>query len=81
MNGLELIAEMKRDDILKDIPVVVITTEGSKERVEEFMEKGAAGYIKKPFTPEEIRNKLRVIMGDKKDGEGSLDSDDEELDF
>ena len=81
MNGLELIAEMKKDDLLKDIPVVVITTEGSKQRMDEFIEKGAEGYIKKPFPPEEIRNKLKFIMGDTEDGERSPDKGDEELDF
>ena len=81
MNGLELIAEMKKDDLLKDIPVVVITTEGSKQRMDEFIEKGAEGYIKKPFPPEEIRNKLKIIMGDKEDGERRPDKGDEELDF
>ena len=80
MDGLELITEMKKDDILKDIPVVMITTEGSRQRVDEFIEKGAAGYIKKPFTPEEIRTKLMVIMGEE-DGERSSDNDDEGLDF
>ena len=81
MNGLELIAEMKKDDLLKDIPVVVITTEGSKQRMDEFIEKGAQGYIKKPFPPEEIRNKLKFIMGDTEDGERRPDKGDEELDF
>ena len=81
MNGLELLVEMKKDDILKTVPVVMITTEGSRQRVEEFMAKGAADYIKKPFTPEEIREKLNLIMGENEDGEGSFDNGDEELDF
>jgi len=81
MNGLELMVEMKKDDILKTVPVVMITTEGSRQRVEEFMEKGAADYIKKPFTPEEIKQKLNLIMGEEEDGEGNFDNGDEELDF
>ena len=59
----------------------MITTEGSRRRVEEFMEKGAAGYIKKPFTPEQIRQTLNTIMGEAEDREGSLDNGDEDLDF
>ena len=81
MNGLELISEMKKDEILKIIPVVMVTTEGSRARVEAFMEEGAADYIKKPFTPEEIREKLNHLMGEKEDGEGSPDSGDEAFDF
>ena len=81
MNGLELIEEMKKDEELKTIPVVMVTTEGSQQRVEEFMEKGVADYIKKPFTPEEVRNKLNRIMGETEDGKGNLDISDEDLDF
>ncbi|MBN1105307.1 MAG: response regulator [Deltaproteobacteria bacterium] len=81
MNGLELITLMKADEILKTIPVVVISTEGSQQRVKEFMDKGAADYIRKPFTPEEIRNKLSRIMGETEYGEGSAPVGDETLDF
>jgi len=81
MNGLELLAEMKRDELLMSIPVIMVTTEGSRERRKQFMEEGAAEYIKKPFTPEEIRSKLSRIMGEPEDGEECADSSDEDLDF
>jgi two-component system chemotaxis response regulator CheY len=81
MNGLELIHEMKKDDVLSGIPVVVITTEGSQKRVKEFFKEGAVDYVKKPFTPEDIRNKLNQILGEKKNGEGIPDSGDEAIDF
>ncbi len=80
MDGLELISEMKKDDDLCTIPVIVITTEGSQKKVEEFKEKGAAGYVKKPFTPEIIREKLTQILGEMQD-EDSIEDDDDELDF
>ena len=81
MDGLALINAMKSDEILKVIPVVVVTTEGSQQRMEEFMKKGAAGYIRKPFTPEEIRQQLNHIMGENENGEDNPDSSDEDLDF
>lgn len=81
MNGIELIESIREDELLKEIPIVMITTEGSKQRIQEFMEKGATGYIKKPFAPEEIRNKLSHIMGEQKDGEEFADQGDEDLDF
>lgn len=80
MNGLELLGHMKADEILKTIPVVVVTTEGSQQRVKEFMDGGAADYIRKPFTPEEIRNKLSRIMGEA-DGSGDARNSGEALDF
>ena len=81
MDGLELLDEMQKNEIFKSIPVVMITTEGSKQRLAEFLEKGAADYLKKPFAPEEIKEKLNHIMGEPEDGEGILDNGDEELDF
>lgn len=80
MNGMELIQEMKKDEILNAIPVLVVTTEGSKKKVEEFIEKGAAGYVKKPFTPEAIRSELIKILGEAED-EGSFEDGDDDLDF
>jgi two-component system chemotaxis response regulator CheY len=68
MNGLELITAMKKDQLLQSIPVVMVTTEGSKERMKESMELGASGYIKKPFMPEDIKKTLNSIMGEKEDG-------------
>jgi len=80
MNGMELIQEMKKDDILKAIPVLVVTTEGSKQKVDEFIEKGASGYVKKPFTPEAIRLEINKILGEP-EHEGSLDSSGDDFDF
>ncbi len=79
MNGIELIEAMKKDDKLNSIPIVVITTEGSSTKVEEFTTIGAAGYIKKPFTPEAIKAKLHEILGESCD-EG-FEEDDDDLDF
>jgi two-component system chemotaxis response regulator CheY len=81
MNGLELISEMKKDELLKSIPVIMTTVEGSQQRVKEFLEKGAADYIKKPFTPEETRDKLYKVMGGTANGEESPDTGDEDFDF
>ena len=80
MNGMELIAEMKKDDILHAIPVLVVTTEGSQQKVEEFIEKGAVGYVKKPFTPEAIRDQITKILGEVGDAASSEEGDDG-LDF
>ncbi len=81
MNGLELIEEMKKSELLAAIDIVVITSEGSKPMVQQFLEKGAAGYIQKPFTPEDIRKKLNDIIGEPENGLGSTEGSDENLDF
>ena len=81
MNGLELVEKMNNDEDLKSIPAIMITTEGSRERIKEFMAKGVMDYIKKPFTPEQIKQKLKHVLGATDDEEQRYDNGDEELDF
>ena len=81
MNGLELLKAMKNNDTLADIPVVMVTTEGSNLRVEQFLSQGAAAYIKKPFTPEQIKSQLNRILGEPEHGQTRSDASDEGLDF
>ena len=64
MNGLELITEMKKNELLSSIPVVLVTTEGSEKMIEESIRLGAKKYIKKPFLPEDIKNTLRSLVGE-----------------
>lgn len=81
MNGLELLKSMKQSDTLADIPVIMVTTEGSDQRVEQFLKQGAVAYIKKPFTPEQIKSHLHRILGEPEHGQVSADTSDEGLDF
>ncbi len=80
MDGMELLSAIKKDKEISAIPVLIITTEGSEKRVAEFMEKGASGYVKKPFTPEVIRQKLIDILGDIAH-EDNFEESDDGLDF
>lgn len=80
MDGLEMIRFMKEDPATAKIPVVVVTTEGSSEIVDKFMEQGADGYIKKPFTPEQIRDLLVKILGES-DYDAESDGTDNGFDF
>ena len=77
MNGLEFIQTIKKEDLLKDIPVVVISTEGNAAKIKEFMDSGAAGYITKPFTPETIRDLIIQLLGETSYDEDPDDSDDD----
>ncbi len=62
MNGMQLISRLKSNPKYSDIPIVVISTEGSEERIRELEELGIAGYIRKPFRPEQIRKVLSNIL-------------------
>jgi len=63
MGGIELISRLKANETMKDIPVVVVSTEGNETRMSQLLEQGAVGYVKKPFTPEQIRDVLSKIIG------------------
>lgn len=45
---------MKKDERLKDIPVVMVTTESERACIIQVVRMGAANYVVKPFTPEEL---------------------------
>ena len=62
MDGLQLLARIKQIERLKNVPVVMITTEGGQGRVMEAVQLGAAGYVRKPFTAEQIKEKLVGIV-------------------
>ena len=60
MDGLKLISLMKNNPLYKDIPVIVITTEGGKEDRERGLALGAKAYITKPV---QTSNLLKVVKG------------------
>lgn len=64
MGGVELLAAMKADPSLREIPVAVISTEGSSTRIESLREAGISGYLRKPCRPEEIRDLLHKVLGE-----------------
>ena len=63
MNGVKLVERMHDDQRLKDMPVVIVSTEGSDTRIEQLMQAGAIGYVRKPFRPEQIRAVLAPVLG------------------
>jgi two-component system chemotaxis response regulator CheY len=63
MGGIELIENMHSSPEYRDIPVVVISTEGSSTRIDQLKSLDIKGYLRKPFTPESIRDILNVTLG------------------
>ncbi|MCM5679402.1 chemotaxis response regulator CheY [Schlegelella sp. S2-27] len=62
MNGFELLANIKQDDALKHLPVLMVTAEARKEDIVRAAQDGAAGYIVKPFTKATLEEKVQKIM-------------------
>ena len=63
MGGVEMIEKMNADETLRAIPVIVVSTEGSATRIEQLKSKGVRAYIRKPFTPEMVRQVVDDITG------------------
>ncbi|MCU0581952.1 MAG: response regulator [Syntrophales bacterium] len=76
MDGFELLKEVHQHDVFKNIPVIMISTEGSLERVNEAYTLGAKGFIKKPFLPEELKRILHEVIGVGDEGEYQADGDE-----
>jgi two-component system chemotaxis response regulator CheY len=62
MDGLQLLAQLKQNDKWKSVPIVMVTTEGGQGKVIEAVQLGAAGYVRKPFTAEQIKEKLTGLF-------------------
>ena len=62
MDGLQLLGAVKGATQWQSIPVVMITTEGGEAKVGEALRLGAAGYVRKPFTADQIKEKLVGII-------------------
>lgn len=62
MDGISLLRHMQAHPEWRRVPVVMITTEASQTRVLEAVSVGASGYIKKPFTADEIQEKLLPLL-------------------
>lgn len=62
MNGFQLLAEIKKDEKLKHIPVLMVTAEARKEDIVLAAQQGAAGYIVKPFTKATLEDKILHIL-------------------
>ncbi len=62
MDGLEFLQGLRCLDNSKNTPVVMITTEGSESRVVEALSAGARGYIRKPFTPDQVKERVTPLL-------------------
>jgi len=62
INGLELVSFAKQDGSYRDIPLIIISTEGSERDREKGLELGADAYLVKPFDPAELRSIARDLL-------------------
>jgi two-component system chemotaxis response regulator CheY len=62
MDGLEFLRQIRLQQLAPGVPVVMITTESSEEHVKAAIQAGAQGYIRKPFTAEQVKERVLPLV-------------------
>jgi two-component system chemotaxis response regulator CheY len=62
MDGLEFLRQIREQKLAVGVPVVMITTESSEEHVKQAILAGARGYIRKPFTAEQVKERVLPLV-------------------
>jgi len=62
MDGLEFLRQIRALNLAEGVPVVMITTESSEEHVKQAIQAGAQGYIRKPFTAEQVKERVLPLV-------------------
>ena len=70
INGLELVSFVKRNPAYREIPLVIVSTEGSERDRDKGLQLGADAYVVKPFDPEGLREIARSLLAGRDAGNG-----------
>jgi two-component system, chemotaxis family, chemotaxis protein CheY len=62
MDGLEFVRQLRTVENARGVPVLMISTEGSESHVVEAISCGARGYIRKPFTPDQMKRQVLALL-------------------
>lgn len=62
MNVEDFVRQMAEREELRSIPVVVVSTDGTRNRIRRLLDLGAKGYVVKPFSPEALRAELERVL-------------------
>ncbi|MDU8502880.1 chemotaxis response regulator CheY [Pseudomonas syringae pv. tagetis] len=62
MSGIDLLREVRKDDRLKSLPVLMVTAEAKREQIIEAAQAGVNGYVVKPFTAQALKEKIEKIF-------------------
>ena len=62
MDGLEFVRRLQEVESAKGVPIVMITTEGGEKHVVEALSLGAKGYLRKPFTADQVKEHVIPVL-------------------
>ena len=63
MDGYEFLQKVKKEEKFKNIPIMMVTTESEQENIVKAIKAGAAHYMVKPFSMEELTKKILECLG------------------
>ncbi|MDX6633057.1 MAG: hypothetical protein QOG09_722 [Solirubrobacterales bacterium] len=64
-DGYEVTEDMRAGEDTKDVPVILLTARVQESDVKRGFEAGADDYIKKPFSPDELRSRVQAVLGNR----------------
>jgi CheY-like chemotaxis protein len=62
MTGFEALRALRKEEATRNIPIIMVTTRGESDNVEEGWESGCSDYVNKPINPEELLAKVRSCL-------------------
>lgn len=62
MDGEQFVSRLEADELLRAVPVIVVSTDGTEGRIHRMLSLGARGYVTKPFLPETLREELERVL-------------------
>ena len=63
LNGFNTLSSIRQSEKLKDIPVMFLTASATQETVREAIRLGVTSYLRKPFLPKELTDKVAALLG------------------
>ena len=63
MNGEQFLRRIEADETLRTIPLIVVSTDSTEQRRTQMLALGAKGYVRKPFSPESLRQEMEDVLG------------------
>ncbi len=74
-SGIELLRRLKRDELTRDVPVIMLTAKGEEDNKIQGLEVGSDDYITKPFAPREMLARIKAVLrrAGPEDGEQPID--------
>ena len=65
MDGFEVTRRLREDEATSKMPIILLTARSQEADVERGFDAGADDYIRKPFSPQELRSRVQAILGRK----------------